>query len=421
MSDPILKKYHKQGFWIKVGSTIAFTFFYAVLTKGDSTVLYHTEGVNISKLILKNIKNINLLFSSGKDFDITLLANPYNNGYFKSESNYFITKLVALFSLFSFGSYSVINLFFSMISFSGVWRLYKFFYEQYPKLHKQFAIVILYLPNFVFWSSGILKDPICTGMLGWFTYSAYNVFKKKQSIFKNTLIAVLAAYILAIVKPYILAAYLPMFILYIIGSRIKLLQRNFSKIVALVFLSLVIGIVAFLFSSKITDMLGDYALDKIAESVQVNQKAFMGISDYAESAFSLRGAAEFDGTIESLLKTAPPAIEATLFRPYIWETKKLSTLLSSLESLAFMIFTLYVLYKARLKFFVLIFKDPTILYCFWYSILFAMFVGTIALNFGTLVRYKIPCIPFYLVALILILEKTKTKNDNPGKEDVVSA
>ena len=166
INDPTLKKYHKQGFWIKVIATIAFTLFHIFVTRGDTTTLYYTEGINITKLILKDPANIQLLFSPGQDFDSNLLADSFNKGYFKSESNYFVTILVTVFSFFSFGSYAVINLFFSMISFSGVWRLYKFFYEQYPQLHKQLAIAIIYLPTFVFWSAGILKDPLCTGMLG---------------------------------------------------------------------------------------------------------------------------------------------------------------------------------------------------------------------------------------------------------------
>jgi ABC-type sulfate transport system permease component len=87
-----------------------------------------------------------------------------------------------------------------------------------------------------------------------------------------------------------------------------------------------------------------------------------------------------------------------------------------------MLFTLYVLLKAGVvRFFTSIFKDPMVVFCFWYSILFAVFVGTTTLNFGTLVRYKIPCIPFYLIALILILEKSrKKKSGTPVLENAAS-
>jgi hypothetical protein len=416
MDDPILKKYHQQGFWIKVVATIAFTVFHVFVTRGDTTTLYYTEGINITKLILKDPYNIKLLFSPGEDFDTNLLADSFNTGYFRSESNYFVTKLVAVFSFFSFGSYMVINLFFSMISFSGVWRLYKFFYEQFSNLHKQFAIAIIYLPTFVFWSAGILKDPLCTGMLGWLTYSLYGVFIKKKSVVKNLFIAFVAAYILALVKSYILAAYLPFFMLYMVFYKLKTMKKMISKIMLLTALVFIMGIGFFVLAESIQNFLGDLALDKIAESVKTTQEKFEGIAYGAESSFTL--GVEFDGTPGSLVKVAPAAITATLFRPFLWESKKLSTLLSSLESLAFMLFTLYVLLKAGFfRFFISLFKDPMVVFCFWYSILFAVFVGTTTLNFGTLVRYKIPCIPFYLIALILILEKSKTKKSDTAVSD----
>jgi hypothetical protein len=127
------------------------------------------------------------------------------------------------------------------------------------------------------------------------------------------------------------------------------------------------------------------------------------MASIAESSFSL--GVEYDGSLGSLAKIAPAAINATLFRPYIWESKKISTLLSSLESLSLMIFFLFVLKTAGpVRFVKTIFKDPMILFCLLFSVLFAFFIGATTLNFGTLVRYKIPCMPFFVIALVLIHE-----------------
>ena len=85
-------------------------------------------------------------------------------------------------------------------------------------------------------------------------------------------------------------------------------------------------------------------------------------------------------------------------------------MLSAIESFAFMLFTLYVLLRAGPFTFVgSILKDPMIMYCLLFALVFALFIGVTTLNFGTLVRYKIPCMPFYIIALILILERHKTK------------
>ena len=49
---------------------------------------------------------------------------------------------------------------------------------------------------------------------------------------------------------------------------------------------------------------------------------------------------ELDDSFSTMLKLAPPAINVSLFRPYLWEVKNPLMLLSSLESMFFLILTL---------------------------------------------------------------------------------
>jgi hypothetical protein len=415
ISDPRLKRYHKFGFWVKVFSCFAYCMF-ILKAEGDTTALYHPEGYNIYKLILKDPSNINLLFISAKEYDEALLANILNLGYFREESNFLVTRIVALLSFFTFGKFLAINLFFSMISFTGVWRLYRFFYEQYPDLHKQFAIGILYLPSFVFWSSGILKDPLCTGALGWITYSLYTIFytrKKKKLLYAA--IALFFAYLLSVLKIYILVSYLPFFVLFMILKNVSLIKNNFSKVtVVLVFLmGSIFGFIRI--TNTMQEALGDYASKGVKQTIKSYQESYENQGSYATSNFSL--GVEFDGSANSLLKMAPAAVVATLFRPFIWESKKASTMLSSLESLAMMMLTLYCLVKVGIKKFILtIVKKPIVLYCFLYSVIFSLFVGATTLNFGSLVRYKIPGLPFYVISMFLILYFNNKLKNKPGLE-----
>jgi hypothetical protein len=320
-----------------------------------------------------------------------------------------VVRIVTLLSFISFGKYLILNLFFSMIAFSGAWRLYRFFYEQYPHLHKQFAIAILYLPTFVFWTSGILKDPLCTGAIGWITYSLYEVFYKKKNLLTNFGILLLFGYLLYLVKVYILISYIPFFCLYLVLKNVTLLTNPIVRVV--VVLGIIVGSM-FTFttiSQQLASTLVSYGGSEeggITKSITVYQKAYAEQADEAASNFSL--GVEFDGSISSLIKMAPMAIVATLYRPFIWESKKLTTLLSSFESLAIMIFTLIVFFKSGpVNFIKAIVGDPVILYCILFALLFALFVGATTTNFGSLVRYKIPCLPFYIIALFLIQDRTR--------------
>ncbi|MEP6711011.1 MAG: hypothetical protein ABJA37_01280 [Ferruginibacter sp.] len=417
-TDARLRKYHKIGFWIKVFSTFAFCIFVVYVSPGDSTGLYYTEGYNIYKLILKDPSNIQLLFIPAKDFDQALLSNIANLGYFNEESNFMVTKITAFLCFFTFGQFMAINLIFSMISFTGVWRLYRFFYEQYPDLHKQFSFAILFLPTFVFWSSGILKDPLCTGALGWLTYSLYSIFYLKKNPVKFGILVVLFGYLIIVLKVYIIVSYLPFFVIFLILQNVNLIKNKFVKIL-LVSGFLIGSIFSFIrITSTMQKALGNFAGQGIAKSVKTYQVNYENQAFSASSNFSL--GVEFDGSVNSLIKLAPAAIVATLFRPFIWESKKLSTLLSSLESLAFMIFTIFVLIKVGIKKMVkTIVSKAVVMYCFLYSIIFSLFVGATTLNFGSLVRYKIPGIPFYLLAMFFILYFNNKLKVKPGISQAV--
>ena len=67
ISDPVLKHYHRQGFWIKALMVLPFAFFNYKLSPGDSYVLYHVEGINIYHLI--SFSNIRWLLGAGTDYD----------------------------------------------------------------------------------------------------------------------------------------------------------------------------------------------------------------------------------------------------------------------------------------------------------------------------------------------------------------
>jgi hypothetical protein len=287
-----------------------------------------------------------------------------------------------------------------MLSFSGVWRLYRFFYEQYPHLHKQLAIALLYLPTYVFWNSGILKDPICTGAVGWITYALYETFYKKKDLLKNIVIIFISGYLLYVIKVYILISYVPFFFLFLVLKNVTLIKSRVMRVtvvLGLIFLAMTMfGTVM----QQLAGTLSAYGGNDVTKNVSIYQKAYAEQED-AGSSFSL--GVEYDGSFASLIKIAPAAIIATLYRPFIWESKKISTMLSSIESMVILFFTLSVFFKAGPRNFVrLIIKNPIILYCLLFSLLFALFVGATTQNFGTLCRYKIQCIPFYIIAIFFI-------------------
>ena len=191
--------------------------------------------------------------------------------------------------------------------------------------------------------------------------------------------------------------------MFLLLKNVNLIRNTFFKII--LGLGILVGIMLGFtkIMKELQSSMTKYAGESITKTIQGYQKNYAAQEGWAESNFSL--GVEFDGSVISLLKMAPAAVIATLYRPFIWESRKPSTLLSSLESLAIMILSLQVLFVLGPVKIFKAFRDPAIMYCIAFSILFALFVGATTPNFGTLCRYKIPCMPFYIISLLLIMDK----------------
>ncbi len=409
LPEPYLKKYYLQGFWIKMLASILFMLYYTYLTGGDSRSLYFTEGKNLFHLLLRDGSNWKYFFSKGSDFNETLAAFNYNIGYYRSESNFMIIRLTALLSFVTFGYYTLIGLFFAMFAYSGLWRLFLFFYNIRPHLHKAFALSILFFPSVIFWSSGLIKDSITIGALGWFTYSLSRLLGGKN-IARNGIMVFVSVYLMVVVKVYILLAYAPFYLLFLLISKLKVVKAVFIKYI------MTIGIITasiFIFSKtydSYQEELDQYAVENLTSSISsLNQviEVRTGRSG-AESNFKL--GAEFDGTFPGLLKIAPFALVATFYRPFIWEASKISQLMAAVESLLLIYFTLMIFFKiGPFKVIKYVLSDQIVIFSLLFALTFGLFVGASTLNFGTLVRYKIPCMPFYAIALFILYDKVKAK------------
>ena len=76
-------------------------------------------------------------------------------------------------------------------------------------------------------------------------------------------------------------------------------------------------------------------------------------------------------------------------------------LLSALEALLFLILTIRLVWMARWRTFAYS-QSPDVLFCMVFALVFAFAVGVSTFNFGTLSRYKIPMMPYFLLAVALI-------------------
>ncbi len=398
-----LLKYFTIGFWIKISVVIIYSLVVNFVIGGDSITLFYTQGKHFANLVLKDFNNVDIFFTQGGKY-IDSLAEVDYKGYLTAESNFITVKICAILCFVTFSKYLIINLIIGYITFLGSWQLFMFFYTKYPKIAKELAFACMGIPTVIFWSSSIGKDAICIASIGFFTKAVYDLTSYNKNIIRNLIIALICFMLIYYVKSYLILSYMPLFFLFIILNKINKTKNTLIKFclrlslpILFVWLVVYIGL-----NSK--DLFIEYSADTILEKVTGQQNAFMAQAEEAGSNFTL---GDFDGSIGGLVRMAPIAIVTTFFRPFIWETKNIVMILTSLEAMALMFFTVFLLFKPSgiYIFFKTILTNATVFYCIVFAIVFAVFVGISTFNFGSLARYKIPCIPFFLCGLLIIKHK----------------
>ena len=331
--------------------------------------------------------------------------------WYGEPSTYIVPALGAVFGIFCGTNYMPIALLFAYFSFTGVWAMYRTFVNLYPKLHKELAISFLFIPSTFVWGSAMFKDTLCLFGLGWMVYTTFRIFVNRDFSVRNLLMLVFSFYLVSTVKIYILLAFLPALSLWLLLTySYKIKTAGLRFIVTILFIGLAIG--GFLFLTKhFAKEMNRYSLERVAETAAISRQWIHYSSGDDGSAYDL---GEFSPTIGGMLSKFPQAVVVTLFRPFLWETKKIIVLLSALEALIFLFFTLKAIAKNKSKIFSRIIGDYNLTFFLVFSLIFAFAVGISTYNFGSLSRYKIPCLPFYAALLVILIYQDKEKIAKQG-------
>ena len=402
-----LRPYYLPGLYAKLGGAIFIGLIYQYYYGGGDTFNYfaHARIINSS---------LNDSFSTW--FDLIRQVSPDRNPHiyqyssqmewYGSDATYSVAVITALLGLFNGTAYMPIALLFAWISYSGIWAMYRTFTRIYPGLEKQLAIAFLFIPSVVVWGSSIFKDTVCMFGLGWMVYCTFRVFVNRDFSLKNIFLLVLGFYLVAVIKVYILLAFLPALSLWLLMTYShRISSAGLRWMMNILFVG-VVGAGFMYFADEFAKELNRYSLEKIAQTAQSTRGWIYYSSGDEGSAYSL---GDFSPTIGGMLSKFPAAVVVTLYRPFLWEAKKIIIFLSALEALIFLYFTLKLIAVQKTRLISIVGKDPTLMFCLVFSIIFAFAVGISSYNFGALSRYKIPCLPFYAAFLVVCLNYSKLK------------
>lgn len=403
-------KYYLIGLYAKIFGGLAFALIYIYYYDGGDTMAYYEVTLSM----------VNMLFQDPWVFFKTMLGpstidllNEYDvrtgrmvQYLYMDSKAFMVCRLTAPLTLLGFKSYILTTILVSWLTYSGLWRLYVMFVRYYPMLHLNLAIAVLFVPSIVFWGSGIMKDSYTMAATGWFAYYIDHVFIRRNYHVKSLLYFATSATILIMLKPYIFMVLFPGSFYWIMSTRTRMIKNKLVMYLVLpaVYLIVIFGSV-FLMDS-LGDVLGKFSLDKALQTAATTAQDLKA-DYYGGSSFDI---GDFEPTIEGVALKFVPATIAGLFRPYLWEARNVGVLLSGIENFIILLICIYVLFKSKVVYlFVFMINHPMVLFCISYSISFAFVIGLSTSNFGALVRFKIPLLPFFIAGLFIIMHLNKER------------
>lgn len=382
-----------------LGAT-AFCLIYALYYQGGDTVNYY-RGVDAMMDVFADnpFDYFQLLFSEHNSFSFTCYSKNNNFPPFymlKDERTYTVIKISSVFAIPGLGGFLSTTILLSAFIYRWVWKLYGFMMERYPDKEKAINLSLLYLPSTVFWGSGIMKDTFAFGATCFAVYGLHQLFVERQRVLKTVLQLFFAFYLIITVKAYIMFALLPGLLIFANFERLKRIKSTFVKIIVLPLSIGLIFLIANTLFFDFNDLFGKYSADKILEEAAV-QNADLQRAVYGSNSFDI---GTFEPTLQGALSKFLPAVNAAIFRPYLWETGSPTMLISGLENSILLLLSIWAMLTKPLQLIKSFRTDPFLLFCILFTVILGFGVGLSTANFGALVRYKIPFLPFFTFLIL---------------------
>jgi hypothetical protein len=282
-----------------------------------------------------------------------------------------------------------------LVSFSASWYLLRILTDQYPQLSYLIYFILLFFPSIVFWSSGLMKETVGLASLYLLSGILLKWYWNKPILLIEYLLSALAIWVMLQLKFYVLGVFSIVAIYLFISRWVP--YWHFKVI--LIFLLLLVSFFGFQwlhpwFRPERLPLtifeLHEQILEKSKESSKV-------------------GGFYLSPSYLSLALNSPIALITGLFRPFPWEMNSQFGLWLKIENLFIIGCSLFTLTRFKT-----IKWSELILITLLYISILAVFLSLSTPNFGSLARYRVYYLPFFLLLITFfpyhwMLRKAKRK------------
>ncbi|MCS6823046.1 MAG: hypothetical protein NZ529_02035 [Cytophagaceae bacterium] len=402
----------KSFYWPAVVFKLLCGVLYGLLYKyvyliNDTFSFYHSS-LELANIALTNLDEYIKVEFSGKAYHEGTMAEVVYNS---SDYRYFyFVRLINPLFIFCGMNYWICSAYLSFLSFLACWKLANTLIKLYQLNTYSTVFAFLFFPSFVFSSCGLSKESVTIAALFYFISEALLLMhdpciKNKVSFF----ISLLFLLLIAKLKYY----YVAMVLICVAILWLYLFLKKFFSRISLQKIFLIISLalpVMIYFASFIHPVLSYERLLIFLHRNYIMMLLFSEKGHYYT--YSL-----FTPDWKGFLLSVPEALFNGLFGPMLWHAYNFFTYTYSMENLIVFLFCSSSLIELFRKHKYRIDDSTMIAYvvCVFYTLILAVFMALSAPNWGTLIRYKVAYMPFFILLIThsnpLFLFCVEKKND----------
>jgi hypothetical protein len=402
-------RYLVPGLLVKIaGGTLLGLVYQFYYSAGDTTG-YFINASSLLQLLLENPADgwalVNANFSQ-LDFETLALYEKYRTRYWlvywNDTNSYNVSRYILPFVALGLNTYYGTAVLVAAFSFIGVWLLYRVFVYYYPEISGRLAIAILFIPSVFFWGSGILKDSLTLGAVGLLVYGCHWLLRSRFRSLPAIAMTIYAAFFIYQIKPYVSLSLIPFLAIWVGLTLRQHLRNGLLRFVLVPVIGAIVVVAGYLALTFASISSSRYQTERILNSVVEIKRDLTSTYYYADGRGSAYNIGEFDENFLSQVRLFFPAVGTAYFRPFIWEVRNVLMFFASLESTIILILFVSLLFRTGLfNLLLLVSRTPFLLLCLGYSVFFGYIIGLTSGNFGNLVRFKTPSLPFFLAGLFI--------------------
>ncbi len=312
----------------------------------------------------------------------------------KSPRQWFFVKLLVPLAIL-ISNYWMLNIYVSIFSFMGLWNLANRIVSIFPISKTAVVIAFLLFPSVVFWSSGLIKETLLMGCIG-FSMSFYLkwVYERRRPEIIELIIFITALFVIWNVKYYIFSILFFLMITHFVHRMVVyyfpwLKEYRIHRIVIYYLVLANLGLSAGWIHPNLS-------IENLYQALHQNYTDTIYLSNN-QNIFHLN---YFDKNEWGMLWDLPKALICGMFGPFTNSGKGWISWFAVIENYVLLLVVAYfVVDQTRKKW-----KGWTMehLIVVNYIILMASFLSFASPNWGTLIRYKVAYMP--LLVLLLLSE-----------------